>query len=457
MKMAATKKLKKSELPYDLGHILNHARRVLYSPMLDDVEQEVRRIAKAYLRKLQRHGHAYRQGSVEKSRRLEYLLCTSYGARIVSFLIGYPKNAPKISWTEVKTKANLVCPRIPSHQPVTVTGQKKPEGGIRTIQIFGPISRANQSLVRDMVATAMGYSPFEYARKGKGREKLMEDINTANRSKGVRSLGVADVENFYPSLKVETVRNVIKLSKAVIEGSVFVHDETPIHMEVDHISELAVRTELPQGSLSSPIVASKIMEGCLSQLSAKFVGVHGDNIVIGTKSVAEAQTILDTLAQLLQAEHLGAPLFLKYARALKMGEHVDILGYWPRPNPDYYGGGVRFSPSNQALKRFYVKLAAFLLPYLQSEWGDLAEKVAYTYAASFKNWGGRLGGREEIQAAFWEYLADPIYKANPKILNAIDAGFSKDKIMAMAGAYAISAIPDIVLIDTMGLKKELAL
>lgn len=105
MKKAATKKLKMSELPYDLGHILNHARRVLHSPLLDEVEAEIRKIAKAYLKRLQRYGYARREELIERSRGREYLLCTSYGSRIISFLIGYPKKAPKISWVEAKNES----------------------------------------------------------------------------------------------------------------------------------------------------------------------------------------------------------------------------------------------------------------------------------------------------------------------------------------------------------------
>lgn len=456
MKLKPQKKLKLSELNYGLGDILNHARRVLRSPMLEEVDDELRRIAKQHLKKLQRLGYAARHGDSKAARSRGFHLCQSFGSRIISFLIGYPKNGPKLSWAQVKTMANMVNPRIPSHEPVVVKGYSKPEGGIRTIQVFGPISRANQSLTRDIIYASMGPSPIEYAQKGRGRDALMTDIDNANRNKGVQSLGVADVKNCYPSITTDIVRNVVNISPRIIKHSIFVSHETPIHSEASHISESAVRSELSQGSLSSPLVASKVMEKALQHISTRFVGVHGDNIVFGTKSVPEAEAILDTLAQALGAGHLGAPLFLKYKRALKIGEHVDVCGGWARPNPKHFGGGIRYSPSNQSLRRFYVKLATILLQIPYGEWDKVVEQRAYAYAASAKFWGGRIGGREAMQTVFWECMADLLDSAHEKVLNAIDAGFSDDKIKAMAGSYGHSIIPQVVLANSMGLMKSLA-
>lgn len=456
MKLPATKKLKKSELPYDLGHILNHAQRVLQAPILDDVKEQIRKIGGAHLDRMAHYGFAGRIGHTEVARKWEYQLCTSFGSRIVAVLIGHPKHAPKLTWEQVKSRANFVNPRVPSLEKVIVTTQPKPEGGERMIQKFGKISRANQSLARDIVTARHGVNKTEYARKGRGRDKLMQGINNANKNGGVRALGTADVENCFPSMRRVMIRRAIRISSAIINNTIFVPDETPIYMEVDHISELAVRNGLSQGSLSSPVVASKVIEACLEPLSARFLGSYSDNIAIGEKSVEEVQATLDALADALKHWHPDAPLFLKYSRSLKIGEHVDFVGNWPRPNSPDFGGGLRFSPSNTSLRRFYVKVATLLLQLPQSAWEAILEEKAYAYAASAKSWSGALGAREFMQSAFIDYLAGSLDDAHQKVLNAIDAGFSKANIQAMARNYASELIPDVVLANEWGLCETVA-
>lgn len=456
MKLPATKKLKKSELPYDLGHILNHAQRVLQAPILDDVKKQIRKVAEAHLERMAYYGFAGRHGHTEAARRWEHKLCTSFGSRIVAVLIGHPKYAPKLTWEQVKSRANFVNPRVPSMEKVIVTTQPKPEGGERMIQKFGRISRANQSLARDIVTARHGVNKTEYARKGRGRDKLMKDINNANKNGGVRALGIADVENCYPTIIREMVRKAITISPAIINNTIFVPDETPIQLEVDNISELAVRTGLPQGSLSSPVVASKVLEAILEPIDARLVGLYSDNITIGEKSVEEAQATLDALADAFKYWHPDAPLFLKYSRALKIGEHADVVGNWPRPNSLDFGGGLRFSPSNRSFRRFYVKVATVLLQLPWSAWEAILEEKAYAYAASTKSWDGKMCGREEMQTAFFDYISPLLDKANEKVLNAVDAGFSKANVQAMARNYVSELIPDVVLANEYGLCETIA-
>ena len=224
-------------------------------------------------------------------------------------------------------------------------------------------------------------------------------------------------------------------------------------MKVHYISDSAVRAGLSQGSLSSPVVASKVVETCLDKISKRFALSYLDDITIGEKSVEEAQATLNALAHVLQHGHPSSPLFLKFKRALKIGEPVDILGYWPRPKSI---GGLRFSPSNKSLRRFYVRLATKLLQLPRDEWDKTVEAKAYAYASSARNWAGVQHGREFMQTAFWDNLDDLLDDAHPKVLTSIKAGMPDTKIEMMAAHYARSLIPESVLATPSGLTKLIA-
>lgn len=450
MKLAATQKLNKSDLPYDFGHILNHAKRVLDNPILPAVEKELRKIAKAYMEKLRQYGHASQNGKHEKARKFEHFLCTAAGSKIVSVILGYPKNSPKISWTEVKELAKFVNPKNASNEPVVVKEIPKAEGGKRPIVVFGKITGANQSLVRDMFAARHGPSKKEYARKGRGREKLILEIDNQNRNGGVRALGLADIKDCFLSIGLECVLNKSGMSKAIIQNTTFISDQTSVHMKAYDISESAVRAGLPQGSLSSPIVASKIIESCLDKISTRMALSYLDDITIGEKSVEEVQATLDALAYALKHEHPGSPFFLKYSKAIKIGERADLLGCWVRTNLKEFGGGIRVTPSEKAIRRFYVKVAIELLQHPYEEWEEMLENRAYAWAKSFPLWKGALGGTEFLQSVFIGEISGGLWAANHKVLSCIEFGFPKEKITAMAASYANSIVPDCVLVDVNG-------
>ena len=452
MKLSATSMLPKSDLPYELGTTLNHARRVLNVEHLPaEVEHEIRKIVPEVQRLLRRYGFAARNGHNRRMKRLEYRLSVSWGYRVISVLHGYPKTAPAISFDQVKGIANGVCPRIPTGEPVRVIELSKPEGGKRPIVIFEKAARANQSMARDMIYVACGFSPYEYARKGRGRERLMEDLKNANKDGGVRALGTFDIKDCYGSMGVSAVESVIPTSRRIIHSTLFVSGNTPIKMHTDLTSEQAVRAGLSQGALSSPIVAGHVIKPCLDKVPAQWLGSYLDDVQLGDGTVGKVEALLDTLAEAFLTQHPGSPLFEKCRAAFKIGKPADVLGYWPRPNPPAYGGGIRFSPSNKSIRRFYVRMITRLLRIPMKDWSDVEQEMAYAYAASQKNWGGKLGGREMLITAFDDCIAPLFYKAHKEVLTAIASGKAPDEINALIAKHISISMPKVVLVTVNGL------
>jgi hypothetical protein len=450
MKFAATKKLIKSELPYDLGHVLNHAKRVMGDPLMPCVEDAIRNIWKQHSRKLAQYGWAGQNGKARRARSLEYLTCKAFGSRVISVLLAYPKKGPKISWGKVQELAQSVNPRTNSGEYVQVVDMGKPEGGVRPISIFGKVTRANQSLARDLIIVRHGHSKYEYSRKGRGREKLISEIDNLNRNGGVRALGILDIKNCYPSIKREAVSKVISLSKAIIENTIFISDEVSLIMKDHSVSSHAVRAGLTQGSLSSVVVAGLVIEPCLDSVDVKFAASHIDDITTGHGSLAEAKAKLDTLTDVFEQKYPGSPLFLKYKKAFKIGERSDILGYWARPNPKLNGGGLRFSPSEKALRRLYMKVAIKLLQIPYDEWSQILEVMTYAWAASFQKWGGAPQGREFAQTVFGLMIEEKLWDPHDKVQQLIKIGASQKEVGETAAEFASSIIPECVLVNANG-------
>jgi hypothetical protein len=443
--------LPKSALPYDLGATLNHARRVMGDPLSGEVENTLRKVFSNLQCTLRRYGWAGQEGLNERARRLEYHLCTSYGFRLIGVLHGYPKKSAKITWAEVRQLANRANPHCSPGGAVTVAQLEKIDGGYRPITTFQRVARANQSMARDLIHVRNGHSRYEYAQRGRGREKLISSINNSNRNGGVRALGTLDVKDCFLGIRREAVSAVISLSKAIINNTIYIHHDVPIVMKTALISENAVRAGLPQGSLSSVVVAGKVLEPCLAKLQSRFVGSYIDDVQIGEGSVEEVQATLDTLAVALKEQHPNSPLFVKCMNAFKIGRHANILGYWPRPQPAKYGGGLKFSPSETALRRFYCRLTVKLLQRPASSWDEVTEEQTLAWGASYQHWGGKLGGLEFAQTAYHAVIAPLFDEAHKTVLAAIDAGKSKVEVKSLATGLVKSLMPPCVLVNVMGL------
>jgi hypothetical protein len=223
-------------------------------------------------------------------------------------------------------------------------------------------------------------------------------------------------------------------------------------MQTDLISENAVRAGLSQGALSSPIVAGLIMKPCLDKVSATLCCTFLDNVTVGDTTVEKVEAQLDTLAEALLSQHSGSPLFEKVRHAFKIGKHADILGYWPRPNPANFSGGLRFSPSNTAIRRFYCRLMDVLLKLPDQHWDKLIEGKAYAFAASQKNWGGKIAGREFLITAFAASIVPLFDGAHKEVQQAIGDGKPANVIKNLVHGHLKKLMPAAVLANQNGLQ-----
>lgn len=381
-----------SDLP-TLGDVLNASRRVLRANHTSEIDRQMRHIFKRYSRALRGYARAGRASSIRATRSREYLLSRSPAAKIVSYLLAYPNKAKTgLTFGELQAEAFKINPRAACLDPVRATIKGKPDGGTRIICSFSKVARGTQTLAATIILARAGTSPYEYVRKGRGRDAAAAAGLHAINHHGVKWLSLSDVKGFFPSCTREMAYSVIPTSRTLLNNAVFVPNDTPItftnttHTTFEH----AVRSGLIEGSRTSGIVAQKIMEDRLKSVAASLKICHGDNVMIGARTEAECLAIASAFASSLE-KHPDSPLQLKESIIAKVGEPcMDFCGY--RLRPKNLWGNARATPSRKAFTRYDRRMFVRLFLCDSSHEEQIVETYTSDWAQSFGIWRGRSQG-----------------------------------------------------------------
>lgn len=274
-------------------------------------------------------------------------------------------------------------PRADCGEPAYFYLKRKPEGGRRPITSFGLRRRALQKLAVLIVQAIWGPLRFDYAQRGWGRTRAVEEFMAlATKKGGPRWFVTADIENCFGSFNREGLLATIPLPRSVIEHCILVSDT----MEVIHTEafEPAVRHGLPQGSLASSYIAGKLIEMSIGQIDDAPVLSFADDILVGAPSEAHAKAIEQNLHELFGV-HPAGPLLLK-SRVAHLGQPINFLGYQLRRRKRRFGGGVYVTPSRKAFDRFELRFVDRVARVTFEE--EAAESDAYrdAWVSAFPVW-----------------------------------------------------------------------
>jgi hypothetical protein len=312
----------------------------------------------------------------------------SFDARFCAVILGWPKGGKPIRLSAAIEMANRLNPTAPSREVVYVKLLAKPEGGTRPILKFGPERRALQVLAKHVLMAVWGPAKFDFAQRGRGRDRAMDVIVDKTAKKGgARWFLTADIRNCFGSFDREALLKVIPLSKNVIWNCILVPEDTPLIDEYGYRtlpSEIAALSGLPQGSLASPYIASKLIEQVLEQLDGVIVLSHADDIIVGTRTQAQAEANMHRLGDLL-ADHPAGPLFMK-SHIAPLGKPIDYLGYRIRRRALQFGGGVRLIPNPKSFARMEARAYAKLLLEPSATREAKADLYAMDWMNSFPRW-----------------------------------------------------------------------
>lgn len=356
-------------------------------------ETELQNAVSRYYDALRGYYTAVVAGHNLRARARFYRLLKSFDARWVCYIRANRKRKA-MTFDQIKSEAALVNLRIASGERVKAVEQAKTSGGIRVTCRYGNRARAAQQLITDLIFVGAGPSPFEYARKGRGRDTAILAVLQSTIEKGVKWFGLADIKDCFGSITRKMVRRVLPfIPQSVLNATIFIPEETdisyhPYHKDKDHRSAQAIRTALPQGSISSSIVASKVLQPHLEKLGARFVAIHVDDVLIGGETEEEVRTILKALASSLEKQPDGS---LRLTSSMfELGDYtMNYLGYRIRRRSLEFGGGGRAQPSDRSFSRFNQRLASRLLLSCRDSWVTEIEKECARYVRSFPAWSTR--------------------------------------------------------------------
>ena len=374
----------------DFGTLLDKAKIIVGQDWSVEASKELRKISKRHNRALRRYGAAGANSRIGICRHLENRLVCSPASWMIHLILAAPTGQTEC-WDALKERAGLLARKSVSKDVATARTLSKPEGGQRVILMFSWNARAGQSLFRWMATARCGESSYEYVRKGRGREAAAGAALHAIKHKGVRWFVLADVKGFFPSCSREMAKHALPIRKALLDRFAFVSDDVTIkdnHNADKHSFEQAVRFGLPEGSMCSGIVASKILERVLDNIDAPLVLCHGDNILIGCKTEAEAHAKQTALASACE-KHPNGPLLLKELEVVRLGAQMDFCGYRFKKRKTWHGGYGKAVPSEKAFVRLDRRLFRKLFFALEPDQSHLIDRHASKWASSFRHWKGR--------------------------------------------------------------------
>lgn len=209
-------------------------------------------------------------------------------------------------------------PGRPSTEPIAVSFKFKPNGGGRVTNSYGPVMRARQRMVRQVLQPLWRHQ-FLYQRQYRGgMRSLFADIRTELKTGLYQACAIVDVANCFDSVSHAFMHNHLPLPKEVIDHTVIAEGESKDYRIVttraenrrypnqpnggDNIYDIYEHMHyvgqgwrgLPQGSACSPIIAYWCLEGALQQ-----AGIRGPCFVWGDDILLLAQTLDELHAQMI--------------------------------------------------------------------------------------------------------------------------------------------------------------
>lgn len=418
--------MRKKSASTGLGEVLNAARRTLV-PFGPSEDTEVRKLARSYLRRLDKLATASKMADARQVRSRLHNIFSSPGAKLTAALLAYPKcenrskskgppRRPKISLPELKVLARDVSMYHATGEPIRVTQIRKDGGGIRTVARFGRRSRGAQQLALDTMRAMHGDSEVEYARKGRGREVFVEQVLNGINHRGVRHVAQTDVKDFFPSVNRAAVMSSRLLPRSVLRAHITMDGQGTITTQ-PQISPISDRAGLWQGAIASSFVASKMIESALPSLRKRLGLVYVDNIAIGERTAQEADVRLDTLAQSL-SEHPAGPFQLKYRDITRVGGDHNILGYRVTKDAPHFGGKAQAKPARAAICKHERQLLFRLMFADFSTFETETQKWAKAWPRRYSLWASRFDALHLAETAAMQHVWPVARRARRHIKDA---------------------------------------
>jgi hypothetical protein len=204
----------------------------------------------------------------------------------------------------------------PSSESATLACKAKRSGGFRNVMEFGPVNRARQILVLDVLKVVAPLPSWRYDRRGLGREKAIMDALDFARS-GNPHFIYLDVADCYQSFDRERIRTTLPLSEGIIRSTVLCEDlvlerrfasAAPIRAQRMPIFQPRLPEGLPQGSTTSSYVAALLLSDIADLVpSSARCFAFGDDLLLLAPTKELVDEIRTTLFDAYTTHRSGIP------------------------------------------------------------------------------------------------------------------------------------------------------
>lgn len=266
-------------------------------------------------------------------------LLTSYSSKLVC-LVRVLKKKDGFSLEDIYKVAAALDTRSDCGEVIRCWGEEKSSGhGWRPICSFGPKRAALQLLASDVLEARFGINQMNFLSRNKGAERASDWIVQKADEEEFSLFVLADIKDFYPSVRKEKVSEVTGLPTRVVENTILIRNDTylssggfPPYIDFETFVG-AVLQGLPQGSRTSQTASSILLASVLKQISSAERAIfHGDDCAFAATSLKEAKAFEKALEGTL-ASHPAGPFRLKHCNVEHINVGFDFLQYRIKRHP----------------------------------------------------------------------------------------------------------------------------
>lgn len=317
-------------------------------------------------------------------------LLTSYSSKITC-LVRVMDEDCNFTPEAILEAASILDPRKDCGEAIRCWAKEKSSGnGWRPICSFGPKRAALQLLVSDVLEAQFGIDERNYLSRKKGAERASDWVVQKADEEDFSYFLLADIKDFFMSVRKEKVGEVTGLPKRVVDHTVLIGNDThlaigglPPHLDFQTFVG-AVRQGIPQGSRTSQTVSSLLLAPVLKQIaSAERAIFHGDDCAFAASSLKEAKAFEKALDGML-ASHPAGPFRLKRCSPENVKFGIDFLQYRHRRNI-FTGKTVR-RPAARSYRKYKERIEKYFTDMPYRDAFRAAARYRWRWIKAFRRW-----------------------------------------------------------------------
>jgi RNA-directed DNA polymerase len=330
-------------------------------------------------------------GNKRRLREIQNRIFKSFPAKLVC-LVRSLNDEHGLSIEAVRSAAANLDPWSDCGEKVVVWAKPKSTTfGWRPICSFGPKRQTLHRLVVDVLRARFGQDEINYLERGRGAECASDRIIELYETQDYSDFVVSDITNFYRSVKVGKVNELIGLPEAIVTHCILI--APTVHLSIVgglppdctlQTLDGAAREGIPQGSRASQVVAAIILGPELrSVTSAERVILLGDDIVLAAENKKDATALKKVLIETLES-HPAGPFRIKHCDINTLQDGFNFLQYRHRRDP--FTGHARRHPSTRSYARYRRRVTATFVKYNFIKAFKLTARYRRLWMKSFRRW-----------------------------------------------------------------------